>query len=46
MWGHRPQTPAKGTCPFGIPETFHFAGAGTVRRATPGSIGIVIAGGA
>ena len=22
MWGRRPQAPAKGTCPFGIPETF------------------------
>ena len=25
MWGRRPQAPAKGTSPFGNPETFRFA---------------------
>ena len=32
MWGRRPHAPAKGTSPFGIPETFHFARAGAMRR--------------
>jgi hypothetical protein len=42
MWGRRPQAPAKGTCPFGIPETFHFAASAKAQTGLTEGLGTAV----